>query len=276
MQIIYEYMHYLKIIFPCVLIVNLIITQSCNKEKGIIAEEKFATILSEMYLADQYIERTPQLRGQTDTLVVYEALFRKHGYTSDNYKKSVEYYLQKGDSYKKLHQQAREILALRDGELKKLLDIKNGTLPKWWAVDTIKTIKIENLREDTYLRALKWIILQNAPVAWQFKDSAIIDIPQNIKWWQHNIETLSGTCAADTGLILLKDYTLKQKQNSSNTAGVALQHFTEKKINSNIETGLDTSDTHTKRILQRRKTQDSLLQKQNLDTREVPQELKFK
>lgn len=181
-------MQHLKKIIPYIFLVILILTQSCTSNEEVMGEEEFSVILSEMYLADQFIETHPQFRAQTDTMRLYSAIFKKHGYTDAKYEESVKYYLQHGDLYKVIHKQARNILVQKSNQLKQLLDLKRGVLNDWWATDTIRTLTIPQLYQNPYLRSVKWIVIPRDTIIWEMKDSILTDIPQNITWWNNNMD----------------------------------------------------------------------------------------
>lgn len=50
-------------------------------------------IYSEMFLTDQWIRNNKPRGLVPDTVLVYEPIFEKHGYTTDDYLRSVEYYM---------------------------------------------------------------------------------------------------------------------------------------------------------------------------------------
>lgn len=202
-------MQYIKNPVPFLLLMILFAASSCGNRKNIIKEDKFALIISEMYLADQFVEQNPNYRGQADTLNLYNTIFTKYGYTREDYMNSVRYYLQKGNTYKKIHRQAREILAQRERELLKQLEILNGIAEGWWAVDSINILPISYLQADPYLRAVKWILLPDAPVAWKFTDSALVDIPQSLYWWENNTRLVTNDTLINRYNILTKDYILR-------------------------------------------------------------------
>lgn len=202
-------MQYIKNPVPFLLLMLLFAASSCGNKKDIIQEDKFALIISEMYLADQFVEQNPDYRGQADTLNLYNTIFKKYGYNREDYMNSVKYYLQKGNTYKKIHRQAREILAQREKEILKQLEIMTGIVEGWWAVDTLETLPIPYLQAEPYLRSVKWILLQNAPVTWQFTDSALVDIPQNLDWWENNIRLVTNDTLINRYNILTKDYLLR-------------------------------------------------------------------
>lgn len=72
--------------------------QSCGR-KDIIEEDDLAHIYAEMLMTDQWINSTPGIRLIADTSLVYEPILKKYGYTSAEYRNSVEYYLEDPDEY---------------------------------------------------------------------------------------------------------------------------------------------------------------------------------
>ena len=59
----------------------------------VIPRDKLAQIYYDMFMADQQLREIPSLRQQADTMLVYEAVFNRYGYDTDDYLHSVRYYL---------------------------------------------------------------------------------------------------------------------------------------------------------------------------------------
>lgn len=91
----------------------LLSLHSC-KEEGVIDENSMAKIYAEMLLTDQWINSTPGMRLIADTSLVYEPILKKYGYTSEDYRKSVEHYLNDPDTYADIMKMTVRIL---DGKL---------------------------------------------------------------------------------------------------------------------------------------------------------------
>lgn len=89
---------------------------SC-KEDGVIDEDDMAQIYAEMLLTDQWINTTPGVRLIADTSLVYEPILKKYGYTSADYRKSVDYYLNDPKTYADIMKKTVKIL---DGRLSQL------------------------------------------------------------------------------------------------------------------------------------------------------------
>lgn len=99
----------------------LLSLHSC-KEDGIIDEHSMAKIYAEMLVTDQWINSTPGMRMIADTSLVYEPILKKYGYTSEDYRKSVDHYLNDPDTYADIMKMTVRIL---DGQLVDLHKKKN-------------------------------------------------------------------------------------------------------------------------------------------------------
>ena len=89
-----------------------------------IDEGDMAKIYAEMLITDQWINTVPSLRVVADTSLVYEPILKKYGYTSADYRTSVEYYLNDPDDFADI---MRETIKILDKKLAKLHD-KKGDL----------------------------------------------------------------------------------------------------------------------------------------------------
>ena len=88
----------MKRFFP--LLIVLILALSCSHSGGrVIPERTLVKIYADMALADRWIELNHDFRAQADTSMVYEAIFAKYGYNTEDYLKSVRYYMDKPDDF---------------------------------------------------------------------------------------------------------------------------------------------------------------------------------
>lgn len=83
------------------------------KEEGVIEEDAMAQIYAEMLLTDQWINSTPGVRTIADTSLVYEPILKKYGYTSEEYRRSVDYYLNDPRTYADIMKETVKILDAR-------------------------------------------------------------------------------------------------------------------------------------------------------------------
>lgn len=77
------------------------VTLSCRGPR-LIPRDELADIYYEMFMADQQIRDNMPLRRQADTMLVYEAVFNRYGYDTDDYLYSVRTYLKDPERFAKL------------------------------------------------------------------------------------------------------------------------------------------------------------------------------
>ena len=66
---------------------------SCQSGPRCIPRDEMVEIYSDLFLQDQAIRLNRSLVDRADSVLVYEGIFRKYGYNTDDYLYSVEYYL---------------------------------------------------------------------------------------------------------------------------------------------------------------------------------------
>lgn len=97
----------------------LLLALSCGGEKDkVIPRSKLAEIYAEMLVTDQWIITNPGNRRQADTSLVYEPILQKYGYTSADYRKSVDVYLNDPERFGRILRSAGEILDKKLAALK--------------------------------------------------------------------------------------------------------------------------------------------------------------
>ncbi len=75
------------------LMVVILALGACSGGARVIPVRKMEKIYREMFLADQWLAENPDKRTAADTSLFYEPIFEKYGFTSDDYRKSVDHYL---------------------------------------------------------------------------------------------------------------------------------------------------------------------------------------
>jgi hypothetical protein len=111
-------------IFSAIAALSFLVGCSCSKPK-VISKGKLAEIYAEMLVMDQWIADNPGYRLQADTSLVYEPIFEKFGYTTEDYRASVEHYMNDPERYSKILRSTTEILDAKLVELKELKRIED-------------------------------------------------------------------------------------------------------------------------------------------------------
>ena len=79
-----------------------------------------AKIYAEMLVMDQWTLSESGLRNIADTSLVYEPIFQKYGYDTEDYRKSVEHYMKDPERFSRILRTTAEILDDRIREIKEL------------------------------------------------------------------------------------------------------------------------------------------------------------
>lgn len=66
---------------------------ACTSAGKIIPRKKMIRIYSDMFISDQWLSIHADANMAADTTLFYEPIFNKYGYTTEDYRASVEYYL---------------------------------------------------------------------------------------------------------------------------------------------------------------------------------------
>ena len=107
---------------------------SCRHGR-VIPKKDFAAIYADMFLADQWLNDNPAKKRSADTSGFYDAVFKKHGYTFEDYDASVNYYLDDPSRYAKILDESEKIL---DEKLKKL-KLKDEEIERYKRIHRVLT-----------------------------------------------------------------------------------------------------------------------------------------
>lgn len=103
------------------IVLLLALALSCRGPR-LIPREKLEDIYMDMFIADQQIIHTSGLRSRADTMLVYEAVFNRYGYDTDDYLYTVETNLKDPERFSKMLQSVAERLEAEADVLQKEID----------------------------------------------------------------------------------------------------------------------------------------------------------
>lgn len=107
--------------FLTMLAAACLIFSSCDKnEEKVIPRSKLSRIYAEMLMTDQWISSTPGVRMIADTSLVYAPILEKYGYTTEDYMRSVDVYMNDPERFSRILRNTSVILDKRLKELRKL------------------------------------------------------------------------------------------------------------------------------------------------------------
>ena len=83
---------------------------SCSGKPKIIPRSTLADIYADMFFADQWLADNPKEKSRVDTMLFYDPIFRRYGYTFEDYDASVRHYLKDPEKFSKIFKTASERL----------------------------------------------------------------------------------------------------------------------------------------------------------------------
>lgn len=126
---------------PALIILVMIISVSCRKQDAeVIPRAKLSRIYAEMLMTDQWVMSAKGVRLIADTSLVYEPILEKYGYTTEDYVKTVDVYMDDPERFAKVlrttvdilderlvqlrkEKHAQEVKAAKEREWKKMADL---------------------------------------------------------------------------------------------------------------------------------------------------------
>jgi hypothetical protein len=94
---------------------------SCSDRPKVIPARKMEKIYREMFMADQWIIKNPEKKRKADTTWLYVPIFEKYGYSVEDYRHSVDHYLNDPKRYAEMLERVRKSLAKEYGPLNRKL-----------------------------------------------------------------------------------------------------------------------------------------------------------
>ncbi len=98
----------------------LALLSGCSGRGRVIPREKFAKIYADMLLSDEWIRSHWEYRQTADTTLIYEPIFRKYGYSTKDYRASLDHYLDNPEKYAKILKRSSSIIEAKMKTLKAL------------------------------------------------------------------------------------------------------------------------------------------------------------
>lgn len=172
------------------ILASLLLLSSCNQ--GLIPRGKLSKIISDIYLSDKYLSSNQEKLTIADSAMLYEPILNSYGYTSEDFIKTIAYYVERPAKLKTVYLKAQE-------SLQEELDIVNIQLTQEGKADSLRMAIIRelstdnknNIEPDSRIRSLRWIIfpqIEEIPVRITPDTSAInFDAPVSHFWWTRSL-----------------------------------------------------------------------------------------
>lgn len=161
---------------------------SFNRTK-VIPRGDMAEIYAEMLMADQWIIENTKTRTQADTSLVYEPIFQRYGYDTEDYRASVAHYMKDPERYSRILRETAEILDARILELKELKRIEDRR-------KSIVPYKIDRFRLY-YVRSVEGL--------WEHGDSVSVEVDSLVPVLEMHLHETSDTLYEGLEMIIKTD-----------------------------------------------------------------------
>ena len=164
-----------------ILTAALLCLSSCREKESIIPKDIMSQIYYDIYMTDEAVDVNYRLRRMADTMRVYEPIFNRYGYTTEDYNRSVNFYMERPDKFEDVFEDTKTMLEKRKAELNSILEAE-GKRPRLWSlVDSLELYTSEGIHAGMvykYMRVLFFkpdSTIPESPVI----DSAFIERPVN-------------------------------------------------------------------------------------------------
>ena len=164
-----------------ILTAALLYLSSCREKESIIPKDIMSQIYYDIYMTDEAVDVNYRLRRMADTMRVYEPIFNRYGYTTEDYNRSVNFYMERPDKFEDVFEETKTMLEKRKAELNSILEAE-GKRPRLWSlVDSLELYTSEGIHAGMvykYMRVLFFkpdSTIPESPVI----DSAFIERPVN-------------------------------------------------------------------------------------------------
>ena len=160
----------------------LIAASVCScREKASIPRSTMSKIYYDIYMTDEALKDDFNLRKKADSLMVYAPVFRKYGYTVEDYQQSVDIYMQRPDKFLKIFEDTRKMLEKRMAGLKKKAESEDKWSGHWNIIDSLELYTMDGVRTSPFYRYMRVLffrpdsMVSESPAA----DSIMSDKPTN-------------------------------------------------------------------------------------------------
>ena len=98
----------------------------CGRSARVIPADKLARIYHDMFLADAWLRENPDARTAADTTLVFDPIFRRYGYTFEDYDRTLHYYIERPDKFAKVVENASDRLRKEGERMQKAADAQTA------------------------------------------------------------------------------------------------------------------------------------------------------
>ena len=142
---------------------------SCSKKADVIPRATMSKIYAELFVTDSWINMAdPEDKYAADTTALYEPVFKKYGFTTEDYLASVEYYLNDPERFGRIVKKTRALLKS---------DIKNLEAQLQREADEEQAQKFRKAKLEGF--DAKYLVYKNFVKEAFFTDCVFMELDEN-------------------------------------------------------------------------------------------------
>ena len=141
------------------LLILLATLAGCGRRGRVIPEKRLMKLYTEMYLADQWLRDHPDVRKMSDTTLFFDPIFRRYGYTFEDYDRTVHYYLDHPEAYSKILDRAAERLRKEGDRMQQEADEATAREIE------LNAFRRGYVRKDFSTDSLRWAAVDSWPLS---------------------------------------------------------------------------------------------------------------
>ena len=173
-------------------ILALLLLTSCGD--SLIPRGKMSKIIADIYVSDRYVFSDHDLMRGADTSHLYGPIIKKYGYDTEDFVRTIGYYVERPAKLKTIYANAKLILQAELASANAQVARKRS-LDSLFAEIEIRFAQIADSKiEDSHSRAIRWIYFPAKTQKWSsaVPDSTAIryDAPVSAWWWSNNMKTI--------------------------------------------------------------------------------------
>lgn len=92
---------------------------SSSGKGRVIPEDRMVDLYVDMFISDAWLKDNKAAKARADTTLFFDPIFKRHGYTFDDYEKSIQFYSGDMETFSKILDSAARILSAKSTELEK-------------------------------------------------------------------------------------------------------------------------------------------------------------
>ena len=138
-----------------IVMTSILLLLSCSRNDRIIPKDVMSGIYYDIYMTDEAVNKEYKYRKMVDTMLLYEPIFKKYGYTTEDYIRSLHYYLARPDKFEDVFEDTKAMLERRKAQLESILEAE-GKRPRLWSfTDSLELYTSDGIHAPSAVKSMR-------------------------------------------------------------------------------------------------------------------------